>query len=149
MFLTWLGVPSVNRNPAPRSASNLSFSPLSFIRKLWTNVFSINYCNQSAATFTGQENTSATARRPDDHDSHLSNVLSLPITNSTPPTSAASYKYMAACRPFKETAMRNEIMKEVDPTENLMVTQSCKTVPCTRTIKTGVGIAQEPCEAEE
>ena len=72
--------PSVKQNLASRSSSNLSSSPLFFIRKLLTNVFSINYCNQSAATFTGQENTSTTVRRPDNHDFHLSNMPSLPIT---------------------------------------------------------------------
>lgn len=89
---TWLSAPSVNRNPAPRCSSNLSSSPPSFIRKLLTNVFSINYCNQSAAAFTGQENTSTAVRRPDNHNSHLSNVLSLPITYAAPSTSAEAYK---------------------------------------------------------
>lgn len=39
--------------------------------------------------------------------------------------------------------MRNEIMMEVDPIENLMVTQSLKTMPCNRIIKIGMGIVQE------
>ena len=72
--------PSVKQNLASRSSSSLSSSPFFFIIKLLTNVFSINYCNQSAATFTGQENTSTTVRRPDNHDFHLSNMPSLPIT---------------------------------------------------------------------
>lgn len=80
LSVTGFSAPSVKQNLASRSFSNLSSSPLFFIRKLLTNVFSINYCNQSAATFTGQENTSTTVRRPDNHDFHLSNMPCIPIT---------------------------------------------------------------------
>lgn len=84
LSITWVSAPSAKQNTQLLGAPAISSSLLSFIRRLLTNVFSINYCNQSAATFTGHESTSTTVSRSDNHDSHLSNVQSLPITYASP-----------------------------------------------------------------
>lgn len=135
--------PSVKQNIASRSSSNLSSSPLFFIRKLLTNVFSINYCNQSAATFTGQENTSTTVRRPDNHDFHLSNMPSLSITMRLHPQEQNLTNVSGCHKALKGTAMRNKTTMDMDPTENSMVSQPLKTMPHNRIIKTDTGILQE------
>lgn len=134
--------PPVKENPASRSSSNLSSSPLFFIRKLLTNVFSINYCNQSAATFTGQENTSTTVRRPDNHNFHLSNMPSLSITMQLHPQVQNLTNKWLPQGPLREQPC-DETTMDVDPTENSMVPQPLKTMPHNRIIKTDTEILQE------